>query len=419
MGGGGGSSARANEINEEMNRLAREQFDYYKEEKEKQQIKTDATRAQFESFEFKNPFAGAKNEFRNLSTNFDNLAAGAQNVYEGMENRFEDMTVDMRAADFQAQQGQQQRANILQGLRGAAGSSGVAGLAQSMANQGALQSQQIAAGISQQERQNQMLAAQEGSRIDQMQRAGAAQVQQMQMQGAEVARQMGTSRENLIAQGQGGADRMIMQGEAAVQGAEFGRESTLLAADYGLLSGAGAALSGAEGNVMSSLASQSQMYQSQQQASNQNFSNMLQTGLTMYKIYAACIPKGTKIDAIRGSIKIEDIRPGDMIVGYDGYPVKVLHKHEYLEDPKVERWYEIEFSNGAKVNTCDMHKINGVRAKDVTENVVSKNVYSGVELSYDMLTEDSGYRINGVPVNSMIPDMGKAVEKIKKQIIWQ
>jgi len=94
-----------------------------------------------------------------------------ENKYEGMENRFEDMTVDMRAAEFQTQQGQQQRANIMQGLRGAAGSSGVAGLAQTLANQGQLQSQQIAAGIGQQERQNKMLSAQEGSRIDQLQRS--------------------------------------------------------------------------------------------------------------------------------------------------------------------------------------------------------------------------------------------------------
>ena len=76
-----------------------------------------------------NPYADMQNAFGGLQTDFSNLAAGAQNVfagaqnmyaglenqYEGMENRFEDMTVDMRAADFQAQQGQQQRANILQG----------------------------------------------------------------------------------------------------------------------------------------------------------------------------------------------------------------------------------------------------------------------------------------------------------------
>ena len=81
------------------------------------------------------------------STEAQNKFAGLQNQYEGMENRFEDMTVDMRAADFQAQQGQQQRANIMQRLQGAAGASGIAGLAQTMANQGQLQTQQSAASI--------------------------------------------------------------------------------------------------------------------------------------------------------------------------------------------------------------------------------------------------------------------------------
>jgi len=337
-GGGGGSSSRQLEIQEEMNAMMREQFEFYKDEKAKQQVKVEQQRESFEAFKFTNPFDDAKNEFAGLQTDFRNLGATA---FEGMENRFEDMTVDMRAADFQAQQGQQQRANILQSLRGSAGTSGVAGLAQTMANQGALQTQQIAAGISQQERQNQMLAAQEGSRIEQMQR-------QATLTGGEMARQMGVGRENLIAQGQGVADRMIMQGEAAVQGAEFGRESTLLASEYGLLTGANQALQGAESNVMSSMASEADMWGSRAQAANQNKSNLLSTAVTAYKIYAMCIPKGTRIDAIGGNIKIEDIRPGDMIMGYDGYPVKVLHKHEYLEDPSVKRWYEIEFSDGEK-----------------------------------------------------------------------
>ena len=204
--GGKSRRAQARAMNE-MNELAQEQFDYYKEEQQKQQIVLDAQKQQYEDFEFENPFADLTNPYADIQTEFDNVYAGAENtfagarnvfagarntfagmenayaglenMYEGMENRFEDMTVDMRAAQFQTQQGQQQRANIMQGLRGAAGSSGVAGLAQAMANQGQLQSQQIAAGIGQQERQNQMLAAQEVARIDQLQRGAGMQLQQM------------------------------------------------------------------------------------------------------------------------------------------------------------------------------------------------------------------------------------------------
>ena len=49
------------------------------------------------------------------------------NPYEGMENVFEDLRVSTQAADFQAEQGAQQRANLLGQLREAAVGSGMAG----------------------------------------------------------------------------------------------------------------------------------------------------------------------------------------------------------------------------------------------------------------------------------------------------
>jgi len=295
-----------------MNQMAQDQVDYFQGQQETAQAQVDKTRASYEAFDFTNPFAGAENAFGNIQTQFGNIYSGAKNVYagaqnafaglenkyEGMENRFEDMTVDMRAADFQAQQGQQQRANILQGLRGAAGSSGVAGLAQAMANQGAMQSQQIAAGISQQERQNQMLAAQEGGRIDQLQRgagmqlqsqqaAGAMQQQQMQMAGASEqqkmilsgaaqAQQLGVSQANVQAQGQWAADMAQMEGDAMVQAAEFGKESTLLGMDYGMLAGANQAYQGALANQMSGMGMTANMYGSQSQ--NSMFNKVMDVG---------------------------------------------------------------------------------------------------------------------------------------------
>ena len=127
----------------------------------------------------KNTFAGMENYYEGMENNYEgmeNAYSGLENEYEGMENRFEDMTVDMKAADFAAEQGAQQRANILQGLRSAAGTSGIASLAQSLANQGQLAVQQQSVNIGQQERQNKMLAAQEGSKIDQIQRAEASRL---------------------------------------------------------------------------------------------------------------------------------------------------------------------------------------------------------------------------------------------------
>jgi len=94
------------------------------------------------------------------------LLAGQMDEYKSQsfsnpyaENVFEDLTVNQKQAQFQSQQGNQQRSDLLQNLKGAAGGSGIAGLAQSLANQGVLQTQRISAGIGQQESANQMAAA--------------------------------------------------------------------------------------------------------------------------------------------------------------------------------------------------------------------------------------------------------------------
>jgi len=420
----GGKKAAANQAASmrEMNRMAQDQFDYYKEEQRKQKIVVDEQREQYEAFDFENPFGGIQNPYRGLETDFQNLAAGAKNVYAGMENPYEDLTVDMKAAEFQAQQGAQQRANILSTLRGSAGSSGVAGLAQALANQGALQAQQISATIGQQETANQRLAAQGEMQIQRLQRAGEADVQKMRMAGAQQARGLQLTRENMIAQGGFQADTMRMQGDAAVQQAEFGRESTMLGMEYGLLGGASQALSSAMGNQMSAMGMQSQMYGAQAQAQSGLVGSLVGTAgsvtaghLIAGKTVLLCVPKGTNIDSVNTKILIEDIKPGDIVIGYSGKPVKVLQKHEYLEDPEKERFYKVEFNNGSIVTVCDMHRIRGERAKDITENVKSKEVYGGVQFSYDLLTEDQGYMIDSTPVNSMIGELAEEAIKIKNK----
>ena len=121
-----------------------------------QQAKLDAQKDIYRAMEFKNP-------------------------YENMENVYEDLTVNQQQAQFQVQQGDQQRANIMQQMKGAAGGSGVASLAQAMANQGQLQSQQISGSIGLQEAQNQKLAAQGAASVDLQERAGEASLQTMEM----------------------------------------------------------------------------------------------------------------------------------------------------------------------------------------------------------------------------------------------
>lgn len=127
-------------------------------------------------------------DYKNLDTS--NLYANVQNKYANLENTMEDLTINQQQAQFQAQQGAQSRANIMQGLRGAAGSSGIAGLAQAMANQGQLQNQQASASIGMQESRNQMASAQMAAKIQQMERGGEAQAEAMRLAGAEKSRSL-------------------------------------------------------------------------------------------------------------------------------------------------------------------------------------------------------------------------------------
>jgi len=172
---------------------AKKQAQQALKDRKEQQKKVDFSAAEYNKIKFTNPYEGMENQYAN------------------MENVYEDLTVNQQQAQFQAQQGQQQRANIMQSLRGAAGSSGIAGLAQSMANQGQLQAQQISASIGAQESANQRLTAQGAGAVQQAERAGA-----------------------------GAVDMQIRQGDAMVQQAESGRQATILAAQYGQAAGANA-----------------------------------------------------------------------------------------------------------------------------------------------------------------------------------
>ena len=107
-----------------------------------------------------------------------------ENPYANLENVAEDMRVSTQAADFQAQQGAQRRADILGQLRGAAGTSGIAGLAQTLANQGALQAQKISAGLAKQELANEKARAQMAGSLQAKKAEGDVMVQQ-----AETSRQ--------------------------------------------------------------------------------------------------------------------------------------------------------------------------------------------------------------------------------------
>ena len=119
-----------------------------------------------------------------LRFNITNPYEGMANYYKGAENVMEDLTVNQKQAEFMSQQSAQQRADIMAGLRGAAGASGLAGLAQSLAQQGTLQAAQASATIGQQEAMNQRLAAQEASRLQQLERSAQMEMQMKERYGA-------------------------------------------------------------------------------------------------------------------------------------------------------------------------------------------------------------------------------------------
>jgi hypothetical protein len=156
-------------------------------------------------------------------------------------------------------------------------------------------------------------------------------------------------------------------------------------------------------------------------AAKGNFFGNVASAAATAKAVALCIPKGTKIDTSKGKVKIEKLKAGDKVLGFNGKEVTINQKHEYKENPDLNRFLEITFNDDSKVNLCDMHKLDGKRSKDyvVGNKINNKTIkdirwYGGVETSYDLLTDDKGYSISGVPVNSMIEELMYVAYKIKE-----
>ena len=177
-----------------------------------QRARLDEQKKIYEEFQYTNPYANVKNYFGNL------------------ENPYEDLTVNQQAARFQMQQASQQRANIMETLRGAAGTSGVAGLAQTLAQQSAKQAQMVSADIARQEQANLQARAKAQLSLDTLEAKGATMAEQAKM-----------------------------GGEAMVQQAEASREATLLGIEYGALTGANMGAQQAYANQMSSMVAAQQM----------------------------------------------------------------------------------------------------------------------------------------------------------------
>ena len=185
--------------------------------------------------------AQLKEQYKNLDTS--NLAAGVVNQFTNMENAYEDMTVNQQQAQFEAQQGAQSRANIMQNLQGAAGSSGIGALAQAMANQSQLATQRAGASIGMQESRNQALAARGADTVQQLERRGAFEAELHKVRGAEKARDLEWQKQEM-------ALGMAMQEKAE---ADRARQQATNALVGGIGTIAGSVLTGGASSVLGGL----------------------------------------------------------------------------------------------------------------------------------------------------------------------
>lgn len=137
-------------------------------------------------------------------------------------------------------------------------------------------------------------------------------------------------------------------------------------------------------------------------------------GLITLKALFGCLPEGAAIDTPNGPVPVEQIRAGDQVIGYHGETVTVQQIHQYREDAEATRHLAVTFTNGSTIRLSPRHRIAGIPADELKPgdraggHTVSEVTAIGqVARSYDLLTDDPGYRIQGIPVNSMIVEMAR------------
>ena len=176
----------------------------------------------------------AKAEYQQQLEAYKNL--DTSNPYLNMENVMEDLTINQKEAEFSRQQFAQSQANIMSGLREAAGGSGIAALAQSLAQQGQLASQRSAASIGRQEATNQRA-----------ERAMAGQLQNLERKGEVYSRGLKQNQtETLLA--------MAQQRRAAALNRQTQAKMAKTAAIGGIIKGVGqAAISGVQAGALANI----------------------------------------------------------------------------------------------------------------------------------------------------------------------
>jgi len=149
------------------------------------------------------------------------------------------------------------------------------------------------------------------------------------------------------------------------------------------------------------------MAQAEAGAWNQLFTGATSAAVTT-KVVLACIAEGAELDSLPGlpSIPIEFVRVGDIVLGKDGVPcvvVQVRHYAELHDAQKLVPFYRLVRHDGRVIPACAKHIIAG-KPMSYWHATGAALPLPGVLRSYDVLTNglDGGYRIAGIPVDSMI-----------------
>ena len=155
------------------------------------------------------------------------------NPFADMENVYEDLTVNQQQAEFEKQQFQQSQANILEGLKSAAGGSGVAALAQQLSQQGQIAAQQSAISIGQQEQANQQTRLAEEARLQDKFLQGELLERQAEKERTETLFGLAAADVEAAAGREAAGKQQMMSGIGDIGGALIGGATGLMGADPG------------------------------------------------------------------------------------------------------------------------------------------------------------------------------------------
>lgn len=159
----------------------------------------------------------AQAEMQRNKARFTNL--DTSNIASNLDNAYEDLSVNTGAADFAREQSQQNMANTMSSMGGAAGGSGIAAMAQALAGAGNQQAQQAAVSIGQQEQSNQLKAAGGRMSIQNAEMAGEQASRNSEKEKTETLLGMSQQRLGSANAARDAATQSIMGGIGSIAGA--------------------------------------------------------------------------------------------------------------------------------------------------------------------------------------------------------